>query len=99
MAALLLIFLAVSAIVIIAGATYQPTEGWLAVVLADDLALLWITAVSFVHLLFVPAFCTAVALRDKRRKQAGIDIPGSRSVWVGHESVFGDDGEGHRRGA
>ena len=79
------------AVAIVVGSSYQPSEGWLSAVLADDLALVWITLGSTAHFVFVPAFCIAVALRDRRRARVGIAVPEARSVWVGYERVFLDE--------
>ena len=87
------LFLVICASAIVFGASYQPATGPFAAVLGDGFALLWVTAASLAHLVFVPAFCTTVALRDSRRQRSGIAIPEPRSVWVGHESVFGKDSE------
>ena len=93
------LLIAFCAIVIVVGSSYQPSEGWLAVVLADELALLWITLGSTAHVVFVPAFCVTVALRDRRRERVGIEVPEPSSGWVGHERVFGDEAGAKRQPA
>ena len=81
------------AVCIVVGAVVQPQDGWFALVLSEDLVLLWITAASTAHIVFVPAFCVLVARQDHRRKMAGIAVPAPRSVWRGHEAVFGKIGD------
>lgn len=81
--------LVVSIAVVMGGSLYQPGAGVLAAVLADRWALFWITLASTAHLVLVPCICIVVALRDHRRSQAGIPVPEPRSVWTGHERVFG----------
>jgi hypothetical protein len=87
------LFLVLCASAFVVGANYQPPSGTLSVILSDEWAILWITAASLAHLVFVPAFCITVALRDNRRLRSGIAISKPTSVWVAHDSVFGQDSE------
>jgi hypothetical protein len=68
------------------GADAPPVLRWLA---SDDMALLWVTVAGSTHLILVPATCVVIAFRDQRLLSQGRPIPPPRSVWVGHESVFG----------
>ena len=88
-------FLILSIFVIMVGGIYQVDEssGFLGALFSDGLALLWITAAGTAHFVFVPALCATIAFRDRRREREGKPIPKPRSVWSGHESVFGAGGE------
>jgi hypothetical protein len=80
--------IATSVLAVFAGSLFRPEGGLLGVLLSDRFALLWITGASTAHLVFVPSFCFGVALRDRRREQAGIPIPRPRSIWRGHTTEF-----------
>lgn len=84
------VVLVLTAGIIVAGSVFAPTEGLIAVLLAEEFVLAWITLASFAHLAFVPAFCVVVAKRDARRSSVGLPAPTPTSKWKSYDSVFLD---------